>query len=48
MLLRNSSHDFVFQVNEHRRHLQSLLRALCHANGAAVAFSSVDHNVILA
>jgi len=48
MLLGYSSDSFVFQINQQRRHLQSLLRALFNAVTATVALCSVNYNVELA
>jgi len=48
MLLRHRRHRLILQVNEQRRHFQSLLQTRDDAFAAAVAFPSVDNDVKLA
>jgi hypothetical protein len=48
MLLRHTRNSLIFQVNQHRHQLKSMLRTTLHAFSAAIALFSVNNNVELA
>jgi hypothetical protein len=48
MPLRHSGHSFILQINQQSNHFQGRLRALFHAFAAAIAFFSVNNDVVFA